>query len=99
MDAELKKKWVGALRSGKFRQARENLQVVTNKRHSYCCLGVLARVAGEKVDDVREGTGALSQSFRRRVGLTSRSEDKLIGLNDGNEQPFSMIADWIEAHL
>lgn len=40
MDAEIKKFWVDALRSGKYAQDREYLK--TDK--GYCCLGVLAKV-------------------------------------------------------
>lgn len=38
MDAELKKKWVEALRSGKYRQGQYCLRTTDG---AYCCLGVL----------------------------------------------------------
>lgn len=37
MNPEVKKKWLEALRSGKYRQATEQLR----KGDAYCCLGVL----------------------------------------------------------
>jgi hypothetical protein len=37
MDAELKRKWVEALRSGKYEQASGKLRV----GNKFCCLGVL----------------------------------------------------------
>lgn len=42
MKKELKKKWVEALRSGKYSQGKNYLR----KGDSYCCLGVLCEVAG-----------------------------------------------------
>ena len=44
MDAQLKAKWVEALRSGEYEQAREMLHDVANG--GYCCLGVLCKVMG-----------------------------------------------------
>ena len=37
MDAEIKRKWVEALRSGKYAQTKSHLR----DEHGYCCLGVL----------------------------------------------------------
>ena len=37
MNTEVKQKWIGALRSGKYEQGSEKLRSVTG----YCCLGVL----------------------------------------------------------
>ena len=45
MKAELKTKWIEALRSGKYNQGRRAL--VTNQG-SYCCLGVLCDVMGKE---------------------------------------------------
>lgn len=44
MDANLKAKWVEALRSGDFKQAQTELH--NSASDSYCCLGVLCKVAG-----------------------------------------------------
>jgi hypothetical protein len=45
------KKWITALESGKFRQARSVLTHVQNKHVSYCCLAVLSRIQGRLVKD------------------------------------------------
>ncbi len=37
MNPEVKQKWIGALRSGKYEQGTEKLRSVSG----YCCLGVL----------------------------------------------------------
>lgn len=49
MDAELKAKWVAALRSGEYEQTTGALR----KEGGYCCLGVLCDVVGAtwKYDD------------------------------------------------
>jgi hypothetical protein len=44
MDAKLKEAWVKALRSGDYRQA--NGKLFDPAAGSYCCLGVLCKVAG-----------------------------------------------------
>ena len=48
---ELKAKWVKALRSGEYRQGRGKMKdlmatAVTGGKPFYCCLGVLAELAG-----------------------------------------------------
>ena len=48
MDPELKAKWVAALRSGEYKQGRDVLH--NNKSNTYCCLGVLCRVAEFETD-------------------------------------------------
>ena len=44
MDAQLKAKWVEALRSGEYSQARDVLH--DQQDGGYCCLGVLCKVMG-----------------------------------------------------
>ena len=44
MDAQLKAKWVEALRSGEYQQAEGKLH--DTKNNAFCCLGVLCRVMG-----------------------------------------------------
>lgn len=40
MNAEIKKKWLEALRSGKYRQGKNRLCI----NDSYCCMGVLLEI-------------------------------------------------------
>jgi hypothetical protein len=42
MNAEVKKKWLAALRSGKYKQGKYTLRTEDNE---FCCLGVLCEVA------------------------------------------------------
>lgn len=47
MNAEMKAKWLEALRSGKFSQAQGILKVnPLNGEPGYCCLGVLCEISG-----------------------------------------------------
>lgn len=45
MKPEIKKLWVEALRSGKYKQGRGYLHTNYGDDHAYCCLGVLAEIA------------------------------------------------------
>jgi hypothetical protein len=50
MDAQIKAKWVAALRSGKYKQGRRALkQKDKNGVVCHCCLGVLLEVLGPEV--------------------------------------------------
>lgn len=42
---EIVQKWVDALRSGKYKQGRGGLRVITPEGQKHCCLGVLCEVA------------------------------------------------------
>lgn len=48
MPAALKKLWVKALESGEYRQGKRYLKDEEDGETSYCCLGVLAEVAGAR---------------------------------------------------
>lgn len=44
MDKKIKKRWVAALRSGKYKQGKGALH---NRQNEFCCLGVLCELAVE----------------------------------------------------
>ena len=105
----IKKKWVAALRSGKFRQANEVLFDGVARAH--CCLGVLARVQGAKSSggllrigdkDVRHNSRAFGeQDYLAKpfaCGVTLPVQKKLALMNDAPKS-FDEIADYIEKHL
>jgi hypothetical protein len=51
LNAELKAKWVAALKSGEYKQGQG---VLYDEEHgTHCCLGVLCRVAGVDPNDGR----------------------------------------------
>jgi len=109
MDAEIKAKWVAALRSGEYKQTRHLLRTTDDK---YCCLGVLGTIcAPEKwVKETQEtDPGAntayyhfageeslLPSEFAEKLGLDGSTQDKLTILNDGQEG--HRFAEHIEPH-
>lgn len=110
MKAELKAKWLAALRSGEYLQARNVLQKgIGESYEGNCCLGVLCRVAG--IEPKKTGKyitfegkeDCLSERMRTRFGIPLIAEDKLVRMNDGDEdnapQSFAQIADWIEENI
>lgn len=109
MDAELKTKWVAALRSGKYQQAKSCLRDLdeTNlKVVRFCCLGVLIdiqgakwiadnpKINGKKANHSRGGW--VSEEFSG--GLLLRDQERLSDMNDSGAN-FSKIADHIEKSL
>lgn len=100
MDAELKAKWIAALRSGEYEQARYKL---ADSAGGFCCLGVLCVVAempispdGERVDTAPEGDSY--GPINSLIGTEHQSEE-LTRLNDSGRESFSEIADYIEKNL
>lgn len=83
MDAEIKRKWVKALRSGKYERGMHHL----HNHGRYCCLGVLCKIT----------TGIMgydfSEHFSAGVGRT------LAAMNDTRGASFAEIADYIEVNL
>lgn len=98
MDAELKRKWVEALRSGEYEQGRLKL----NSHGRYCCLGVLCDVAGLKWLRCSElgfiPAGDHIHQHLVRFGIANESSD-LVDMNDNQGKTFAEIADYIEANL
>lgn len=92
MKPEIKQKWLEALRSGKFEQARENLYVPAV--NGYCCLGVLCEVAiAEGVEIKREDTyyGALDEEGNLTEDCSETNLPKIVaewaGLDKHPELP------------
>ena len=108
MNQEIKKQWVAALRSGKYKQTRGFL-IETSKKEglSYCPLGVLTRLCARKQKKsfslISDGSGTLSDRVRRFAGL--RADDPQLGRytiserNDDLNQDFKQIARLIENRL
>lgn len=74
MPAELKTRWLEALRSGSYKQATSRLYNVVED--GYCCLGVLMSVVdGDKVDfqadSIDEAGGLPSWEWYDRNGMSS----------------------------
>jgi len=101
MNQKIKKKWVDALRSGKYLQGTGFLL----DEGRYCCLGVLCDVVDTSkwwygIYSTYEGhSGALPPFVMGEAGLSGDVEHMLIQVNDEAKYSFNEIADWIETHL
>lgn len=109
MDAQLKSKWIEALRSGNYRQADGVLRGSWGGgKFEYCCLGVLCVVAGAawkngapELDEViwqNTDEELLNNDARALVGLSEETEGTLASMNDSGTT-FPEIADYIEKNL
>ncbi len=107
MNANLKAKWVEALRSGKYQQTKGRLR----GDGGFCCLGVLCDISGAGgwliqggkqmfvMNDSQHRTGKyLPKLLRQRAGIEENDDSPLMDMNDGGS-PFIEIADYIEKYL
>jgi hypothetical protein len=97
MDGKIKKKWVAALRSGKYKQG----QAFLFRDDEYCCLGVLIDVQDpEWLKSAKAGLTLMTSSVpdQFRHGLTQGQCIELAGMNDHHES-FNRIANYIEENL
>ncbi len=98
---DLKKKWVEALRSGKYKQGILHLTYLGK----YCCLGVLGKVCGLSDEAMNGKKTFLGLDYFTEIPEVIRSlgrpslSGKLINMNDANGKSFNEIADWIESNL
>lgn len=107
LEPEFKAKWLEALRSGKFKQAKGTLREEPPQGGiGYCCLGVACEISGA-TDALKRGENMPGNStINEWFGLGAYDEtgsfeicDKLAGINDETELGFVGIANLIEAHL
>jgi len=100
MDAELKAKWVKALRSGEYKQGFSSFE----KEGRFCCLGVLCKIMNEPTQEPATGLNnwdVVHEHLGRDYGVV----DELWHRNDGvysfggKRHSFSEIADYIEENL
>jgi hypothetical protein len=102
MDPALKAKWLEALRGGKYPQGKGYL----HNDDGFCCLGVLAMVAGHELSKIT-GWACLESTdtaLAKSIDDSDRSvKCALENMNDGVEgqrrHSFPEIADWIEVNL
>lgn len=112
MDAEIKSKWVTALRSGEYIQGEGALKRrFADEPVVHCCIGVLAEVAGLQLDErpgaadrtvrwsVDGDDGQLSDAILEQLGLTDETQSELIDMNDNRDFDFNDIAHYIEENL
>lgn len=109
MNEKIKKKWVDALRSGKYKQGREQLR----DGDKFCCLGVLCevlRIPYRPRDPYLPPRARDLAGLKQKdplVQLRGRALMAISNLNDGNDvltpplrrRTFEQIADVIEKQL
>jgi hypothetical protein len=106
MKQSVMKKWVKALRSGKYKQGEGCLK----NGNEYCCLGVLSAISPYKnnftkmCDVSGDKNLVLPQPIQNWSGMESDNgkidgiaDSNLVGIND-NGTSFKEIADFIEKH-
>lgn len=103
MNAELKRKWVEALRSGKYTQGPMRLRRAGEER--FCCLGVLCDVAApdqwwynERVGSWQFGSAG-DCHFAPAKLLDRDIQEKLSRMNDSENKTFAEIAFYIEHNI
>lgn len=104
----LRKKWIDALRSGKYAQYKGQLRC----RDSFCCLGVLCDVYGEgkwidgtvfaedKVYVTPDGAHMNTSphvSICEAAGVNTLVVNHAMSMNDNERKSFAEIADYIES--
>ena len=94
---KVKKKWLEALRSGKYKQGKNELIKATNGGFSYCCLGVLQAITGLKVDNCGLLTNRRADITCVK-GLSVDTQGELSTFND-TDKSFDWIADWIDKNI
>lgn len=100
MNAEVKAKWVKALRSGKFKQGQQAMYDRDN--NTLCCLGVLCVV--QEIDSLNHmGNGGqygnVTPPRHLDAGLSNEDIYILLEANDSHEWTFEDIAAYVEAML
>lgn len=115
MDAEIKQKWIEALRSGNYIQG-DGMLINHNESKQLgapicCCLGVLEHICGtpiEEIEEVEFPSYLNNSRCPEEFLLNESSEDIsmiLSEMNDGNtsknieKYSFLEIADYIEKNL
>lgn len=104
---EIKKQWVAALRSGKYRQGRFALK----QGREFCCLGMLCDLYGKAhgvpwSTSKEDGATMLGASLdlpgaviEWAFGAKRPPHNRLVAMNDDEKKSFAEIADYIEEVL
>ena len=101
MNKKLKEKWIAALESGKYKQAKGRLckPKMKEKGYNYCCLGVLERIKGKspkQIINIDKDTMHLGSNDEVcKYGLKRENRFKLAGMND-NGTTFKRIAKYLK---
>jgi hypothetical protein len=97
MDEQVKREWLEALRSGRY---RKTTGVLHRNGNRYCALGVLCAIAVKHgvVPCVPDGADDLPSRVNDWAELSYNDESLVACMND-NGMSFNKIAKWIEDNL
>jgi hypothetical protein len=105
LNIKLAKKWVKALRSGKYRQVQNVLKGPDGSKHvGFCCLGVYCDIY-DKTKWKKDSDGNnrylgsymdMPEKLRQELGLTSTQVSELVSMNGDYDKSFKDIANHIE---
>lgn len=82
------KKWIGALRSGKYNKSKGQLHYVSNGKHYHCLFGVCCDLYQKDKGDLEEktfqidGDDKVYYSYDGRVGYMPEKVRQWVGLKD-----------------
>lgn len=94
MESRLLKRWIVALRSGKYEQGNGELESVDEEKNMYyCCLGVLRHIVNPK--DRRQTGELLNRKQLKAYGLSDEMQYTLSAMNDDGIS-FKRIAQWLK---
>lgn len=101
MNPDIKRRWVGALRSGKYQQGRGCLRATSDDGTvEHCCLGVLSELWSEETGEDFDGERTfLPEPVRIWAGLrraAPRAQSQFLAVLNDRGKPFDEIADLIE---
>ncbi len=109
MKLDIAKKWVAALRSGKYKGTKHVLKRYTEKGPRYCCLGVLCEVYAKtfpKGTQNWENDATLPTHIMQWAGMWTNTgtygnsnTQNLAYQNDKAKRGFKGIANIIERHV
>lgn len=93
--ARNRRKWLAALRSGKFKQGRNALKKKDGDKYLHCCLGVcLEAVAGHCPISKDQGTRSDYSKVRSLLGIDN--DVRFVWANDNAGKSFRQIANMAE---
>lgn len=94
------RKWVNALRSGKYKQGKAVLKFThSTGSKSFCCLGVLEDLCIRKgLRPSRSRTFLHGTGWTGKLGLNRKVQGELTEMNDIDGKSFKQIATFIEKH-
>lgn len=103
MNKRIKKLWIKALRSGKYKQGINQLKThCAGNTYKHCCLGVLEEIAVKEGVIKRIAGTFLTKKVQKWAGLNEKNpqlgKQTAAKLND-NGKSFNFIADRIEKFL